>query len=274
MAIRACGEWKPKARRAIKRIFVFVDSTSAFCADLLDGGAALGSQRVEEAVHGGLVPPRRRPDQTPAIVVHDHSEIPMALAVADLIDTDPPQASEQVDALAGLVRDPLDDPARRPPGDTHQLLHRRLRAVRGQPGHRVVEVPAEAGLVAGPWHRSDDHPVWSVPLQRYRLPQALEDVMPPRIPLQLIRYLIHDRDTRFSGIGEWLKSAGTKSVLTSYRAPWQNGICERFFLSLQTDLLDHVIVFNEAHARRLITDYLGYYHEDRCHLSLDKDCPE
>ena len=38
-----------------------------------------------------------------------------------------------------------------------------------------------------------------------------------------IRYLIHDRDTRFSGIGEWLKSAGAKSVLTSYRSPWQNG---------------------------------------------------
>jgi len=89
-----------------------------------------------------------------------------------------------------------------------------------------------------------------------------------------IRYLIHDRDTRFSGIGEWLKSAGAKSVLTSYRSPWQNGICERFNLSLRTELLDHVIVFNEAHARRLISDYLAYYHEDRCHLSLDKDCPE
>ena len=89
-----------------------------------------------------------------------------------------------------------------------------------------------------------------------------------------IRYLIHDRDTRFSGIGEWLKSAGAKSVLTSYRSPWQNGICERFNLSLRTELLDHVIVLGETHARRLITDYLGYYHEDRCHLSLDKDCPE
>ncbi len=89
-----------------------------------------------------------------------------------------------------------------------------------------------------------------------------------------IRYLIHDRDTRFSGIGEWLKSAGTKSVLTSYRSPWQNGICERFNLSLRTELLDHVIVLGETHARRLITDYLGYYHDDRCHLSLDKDCPE
>ena len=89
-----------------------------------------------------------------------------------------------------------------------------------------------------------------------------------------VAYLIHDRDTRFTGIGEWLKSAGAKSVLTSYRSPWQNGICERFFLSLRTDLLDHVIVFNEAHVRRLITEYLGYYHEDRCHLSLNKDSPD
>ena len=89
-----------------------------------------------------------------------------------------------------------------------------------------------------------------------------------------IRYLIHDRDTRFSGIGEWLKSAGAKSVLTSYRSPWQNGVAERWVLSLRRELLDHVIVLNEAHARRLIADFVGYYNEDRCHLSLGKDSPE
>jgi hypothetical protein len=28
-------------------------------------------------------------------------------------------------------------------------------------------------------------------------------------------------------------------------------------------LLDHVIIFNEAHLRRLVREYLGYYHADR-----------
>jgi putative transposase len=89
-----------------------------------------------------------------------------------------------------------------------------------------------------------------------------------------IKYLIHDRDSKFNGVVEWLKSAGAKSVRTAYRSPWQNGICERFCLTLRSDLLNHVVVFNEAHARRLIADFLVYYHEDRCHLSLDKDSPE
>jgi len=89
-----------------------------------------------------------------------------------------------------------------------------------------------------------------------------------------IRYLIHDRDSKFAGVVEWLKTAGAKSVRTAYRSPWQNGICERFCLTLRIELLDHVVVCNEAHARRLIADFLSYYHQDRCHLSLGKDCPE
>ena len=89
-----------------------------------------------------------------------------------------------------------------------------------------------------------------------------------------IKYLVHDRDSKFAGVTEWLKSAGAKSVRTAYRSPWQNGICERFCLTLRTELLDHVVVFNEAHARRLISDFLDYYHRDRCHLSLYEDSPQ
>jgi len=45
-------------------------------------------------------------------------------------------------------------------------------------------------------------------------------------------------------------------------------------LTLRRELLDHVVVFTEAHARRLISDFVAYYHEDRCHLALTKDTPE
>ncbi len=89
-----------------------------------------------------------------------------------------------------------------------------------------------------------------------------------------IKYLVHDRDSKFAGVSEWLKSAGAKSVLTSYRSPWQNGIAERWVLTLRRELLDHVVVLNEAHARRLISEFAAYYHEDRCHLSLNKDSPQ
>jgi hypothetical protein len=38
-------------------------------------------------------------------------------------------------------------------------------------------------------------------------------------------------------------------------------------------LLDHVIVLNERHLKRLISEYVLYYHEDRTHLGLAKDTP-
>jgi hypothetical protein len=39
------------------------------------------------------------------------------------------------------------------------------------------------------------------------------------------------------------------------------------------DLLDHVIVLNERHLKRLMTEYIRYYHDDRTHLGLDKETP-
>jgi hypothetical protein len=38
--------------------------------------------------------------------------------------------------------------------------------------------------------------------------------------------------------------------------------------------LDHVVIFNEHHLRRVLPSCLEYYHRTRTHLSLDKDCPE
>ena len=43
--------------------------------------------------------------------------------------------------------------------------------------------------------------------------------------------------------------------------------------SCRRDLLDHVIVLNERHLKRLMSSYLLYYHEDRTHLGLAKDTP-
>jgi putative transposase len=43
--------------------------------------------------------------------------------------------------------------------------------------------------------------------------------------------------------------------------------------SIRHDVLDHVIVLNELHLRRPLTDYLTYYLGFRTHLSLAMDCP-
>jgi transposase InsO family protein len=52
-----------------------------------------------------------------------------------------------------------------------------------------------------------------------------------------------------------------------------NGVAERWVGSCRRDLLDHVIILNERHLKRLMSSYLLYYHEDRTHLGLAKDTP-
>ncbi len=88
-------------------------------------------------------------------------------------------------------------------------------------------------------------------------------------------YLIFDRDSIFSsGVGEFIRAMGTKPVRISYRSPWQNGTAERWIGCCRRELLEHVFIFGERHLVRLVRSYTAYYHEDRCHLGLDKDTPE
>lgn len=89
------------------------------------------------------------------------------------------------------------------------------------------------------------------------------------------RFLIFDRDAKFSAdVISAVKQNGTEPVRTAFRSPWQNGIAERWVGSVRRDLLDHVIVLNQRHLRRLLKNYVHYYHEDRTHLGLGKDTPD
>jgi putative transposase len=88
------------------------------------------------------------------------------------------------------------------------------------------------------------------------------------------RYLIFDRATNFNEeVVSTVQSFGIEPRRTSFRSPWQNGVAERFVGSCRRDLLDHVIVPNERHLKRLMIDYIRYYHDDRTHLGLEKQTP-
>jgi transposase InsO family protein len=66
---------------------------------------------------------------------------------------------------------------------------------------------------------------------------------------------------------------GSEPTRTAFRSPWQNGVAERWVGSCRRDLLDHAIILNERHLKRLMSSYVLYYHEDRTHLGLAKDAP-
>ena len=88
------------------------------------------------------------------------------------------------------------------------------------------------------------------------------------------RYMIRDRDGIYGeNFRRRVEAMGIEQVLTSPRSPWQNPYVERVIGSIRRECLDHMIIFNEQHLRRVLRQYLDYYHRSRTHLGLAKDCP-
>jgi transposase InsO family protein len=89
------------------------------------------------------------------------------------------------------------------------------------------------------------------------------------------QYLIRDRDGIYGqDFTRRVNALGIKQVLIAPRSPWQNPYVERVIGSIRRECLDHVIVLNERHLRRVLRGYLRYYHGSRTHLALGKDAPE
>jgi transposase InsO family protein len=88
------------------------------------------------------------------------------------------------------------------------------------------------------------------------------------------RYLLRDGDGIHSPrVQRRIDSLGIHEVVTAPASPWQNAYVERVIGSLRRELLDHVVILNERHLKRLLSSYLDYFHPWRTHQSLDRDAP-
>jgi putative transposase len=88
------------------------------------------------------------------------------------------------------------------------------------------------------------------------------------------RYLVRDRDRVYGrAVNEKLASLNVQHVIAAPASPWQNGVVERLIGSIRRECLDHVIVFNQWHLKRMLRSYFAYYASSRTHLSLEKNCP-
>src|SRR5450755_723156 len=68
-----------------------------------------------------------------------------------------------------------------------------------------------------------------------------------------------------------LRAMGIRDKPTASASPWQNGFAERLIGSIRRECADHIIVFGEAHLRRILRSYACYYNGIRTHRSLGKD---
>jgi hypothetical protein len=71
-----------------------------------------------------------------------------------------------------------------------------------------------------------------------------------------------------------LEAMDIEQKAISARSPWQKRYCERVVGTLKRACLNHMIVFGESHPRRIIRNYVEYYHGSRTHLGLEKDTPD
>ncbi len=86
-------------------------------------------------------------------------------------------------------------------------------------------------------------------------------------------YLIHDRDTKFTAHFDALvESTGTIIKKSMVRSPNVNAFAERWAQSVQVECLDHFVVLGERHLEYLVSEYVGYFNQERPHQAMG-NCP-
>ena len=81
-----------------------------------------------------------------------------------------------------------------------------------------------------------------------------------------MRYLLHDRDTKFcTGFLEILRSSGIRPLALPPRSPNLNAFSERWVCSLRQECLSKLILFGETSLRRALNEYIEHHHFERNH---------
>ena len=109
----------------------------------------------------------------------------------------------------------------------------------------------------------------------HRAPWAAQHVVDAFPDDTAPKWLHRDRDIIYSErFRQRVASMGIAEVVSAPASPWQNPYVERVIGSIRRECLDHVIVLNASHLRRILTMYGRYYHRSRTHLGLEKDAPD
>jgi putative transposase len=80
------------------------------------------------------------------------------------------------------------------------------------------------------------------------------------------RYLLHDRDTKFTqAFDGLLKGSGVGPIVLPARSPNVNVYAERWVRSIKEECLTWLILFGEASLRHVLTQYVEHFHHERNH---------
>jgi putative transposase len=94
-------------------------------------------------------------------------------------------------------------------------------------------------------------------------------------PLDNVRFLIHDRDAKFSAaFDEVFRSEGVRVIQTPFRAPRANAHAERFVRTVRAECLDWLLLLGPHHLERVLRVYVEHYNRERPHRALGRHPPD
>ena len=126
---------------------------------------------------------------------------------------------------------------------------------------RYLEPHAKADYLS----YSDGTANW--PMARSAIDRGLPRETAPKI-------MIRDNDAKFCAVFKRrIRAMGIRDHPVAFRSPWQNGYVERVIGSIRRECLDHLILINEDHLHRVLSEYVNHYNNCRTHRSLAKDTP-
>jgi putative transposase len=93
--------------------------------------------------------------------------------------------------------------------------------------------------------------------------------------LERTRFLIHDRDSKFTAaFDELFRSEGITVVHTPVQAPQANAYAERFVRTVRNECLDWLLIVGRRHLEHVLRIYIQHYNRERPHRGLALNQPE
>lgn len=83
--------------------------------------------------------------------------------------------------------------------------------------------------------------------------------------------MIRDRDTKFTAV---FAAEDMHIIKSPVQAPRANAICERLVGTLRREVLDRLLVLNQAHPVKVLDEYWSHYNRHRPHQSREQRPPD
>lgn len=117
-------------------------------------------------------------------------------------------------------------------------------------GTRRLHIAGVTAHPAGPW----------------TVQQARNLAIELGVRVDSLRFLLRDRDAKYTDSFDAVFAAeGIEVVRTAPRAPRMNAHCERVIGTLRREVFDHLLIWNETHARQVLDAYARHYNGHRPH---------